>query len=259
MKQSTTYLAFFLASIISGCSSDHAARHQDHLLQATTWYQHAAEMRALYYQSFNWAGRELDERISEGSVKPLAVVLDIDETVLDNSPQTAQQIVENEPFNNEMWDEWCSMAKARPLPGALDFTKRAAAQGVEVFYISNRGIHLLDATINNLRTAGYPFSDSSHVLLKTSTSIKDSRREKVKETHEIVLLIGDNLGDFSGIFENRLEGMALERVNENRELFGTTYIILPNPMYGSWEKPFRGESPPETVAIKKEKLKPYKH
>jgi len=81
----------------------------------------------------------------------------------------------------------------------------------------------------------------------------------VKETHEIALLIGDNLGDFSGIFDERSDGLANERVDENKDLFGTTFIILPNPMYGSWEKPFRSESPEKTRSLNKEKLRTYRH
>ncbi len=252
-------LTCMMTILILGCSRDQLTGQQDQLIQATIWFQHSAEMRALYYQSYHWAGRELDQKVSEGSEKPLAVVLDIDETILDNSPQTAQQIVEGVPFTDAMWDEWCSLAQAQPLPGALDFTKSAAEKGVELFYISNRGNHLLGVTLENLRAAGFPFADSSHVLLKTSTSVKDLRREKVKETHEIALLIGDNLGDFSGIFDERSDGLANERVDENKDLFGTTFIILPNPMYGSWEKPFRSESPEKTRSLNKEKLRTYRH
>ncbi|MFH0759048.1 MAG: 5'-nucleotidase, lipoprotein e(P4) family [Bacteroidota bacterium] len=259
MKNFLTYRICLLIILLPGCTRDHLTGQQDQLIQATIWFQHSAEMRALYYQSYNWAGRELERKVSEGSEKPWAVVLDIDETVLDNSPQTAQQIVDGEPFTDAMWDEWCSLAQAQPLPGALDFTKSAAGKGVELFYISNRGNHLLGVTLQNLRAAGFPFADSSHVLLKTSTSVKDPRIEKVKETHEIALLIGDNLGDFSGMFDERSDGLVKERVDEKRDLFGTTFFLLPNPMYGSWEKPFRGEFPEETRSLKKEQLRTYRH
>jgi len=249
MKNFLIYQTCLMTILVLGCTRDHLTGQQDQLIQATTWFQQSAEMRALYYQSYNWAGRELDRKVSEGSEKPLAVVLDIDETVLDNSPQTAQQIVDGVPFTDAMWEEWCSLAQAQPLPGALDFTWQAVGQGVEVFYISNRANHLLDVTLENLRTAGFPCADSSHVLLKTNSSVKDERREKVNKTHEIALLIGDNLGDFSGIYDDRLEGQAMLHVDENRDLFGTTFIVLPNPMYGSWEKPFRSESPEKTLSV----------
>ena len=258
MKRIPITIACTMVILVTGCKQTGPVRHQEHLLQAAAWFQHSAEMEALYYQSFHWAGREMDLKIAEGSEKPLAVVLDIDETVLDNSPQTAQQVIDGVPFNREMWDEWCSLARADPLPGALEFTREASDRGVEVFYISNRRIHLLDVTLKNLREAGFPFADSSHVLLRTDTSVKDARREKVRETHEIALLIGDNLGDFSGIFDDRNEGRAAQQVLENRKRFGTEFIILPNPMYGGWEKPFRGETPEATLMLKMEALKPYR-
>ena len=258
MKHTPIHIALAITILVSGCTKTDPNRLQDPLLQATSWYQHSAEMKALCYQAYHWAGRELVLRISEGSEKPLAVVLDIDETVLDNSPQTAQQIVDREPYTDEMWDEWCLLARAEPLPGALEFTREASNLGIEVFYISNRRIHLLDVTLQNLMEAGFPNADSGHVLLKTDTSVKDARREKVRETHEIALLVGDNLGDFSGIFDDRNGGRAVQQVWENRDRFGTRFILLPNPMYGGWEKPFRGETPEATVQLKKEALKPYK-
>jgi 5'-nucleotidase (lipoprotein e(P4) family) len=193
-------------------------------------------MEAIYYQSFNWAERILEMQLDEITDRPRAVVLDIDETVLDNSPQSAQQIIDGVPFSYELWDEWCSLATARPLPGSVQFTKKAAELGYEVFYISNRGNHLLGVTLKNLIAAGFANADSAHVLLKTDTSVKDSRREKVRETHKIALLIGDNLGDFSGFYDDREDRDVRELVRKEKSLFGTRYIILPNPMYGSWEK-----------------------
>lgn len=231
---------------------------QEHLLQAVAWYQHSAEMKAAYIQAFNWAGRILKSEAQAGVALPLAVILDIDETVLDNSPQTVRQILDGEAFSTEMWDEWCSLAQAEPLPGALEFTLQARALGVEVFYISNRGIHLLDVSLKNLKSAGFPNADAEHVLLKTDGSGKDERRAKVRETHDVVLLIGDNLGDFSGIFDERQGGLTSEVVMKNRDMFGYEFIILPNPLYGSWEKPFRGESPLLTKQNKTEGLRAYK-
>ena len=225
--------------LATSCSNNPAAESQGHLLQATLWYQHSAEMEALYIQAYNWGMKVIDQEVSPGGSRPMAVVLDIDETVLDNSPQTGRQLTLNEAFSNEMWDQWCELESAEALPGALEFTRYAGEKGVEVFYISNRGDHLLDVTLANLQKQGFPNADASHVLLKTETSVKDERRSKVKESHDIILLIGDNLGDFSGVFDERTEGSASTEVHKLRELFGCEFIMLPNPMYGSWEKPYR--------------------
>lgn len=263
MKKHIIYSGIAVLLVISACQTNEQesqsvqANSQEHLLQTVVWYQHSAEMKAAYIQAFNWAGRILKSEAQLGATLPLAVVLDIDETVLDNSPQTARQILDGEAFSNEMWDEWCLLAEAEPLPGALEFTLQAMAMGVEVFYISNRGIHLLDVSLKNLKSAGFPNADAEHVLLKTDSSVKDERRASVRETHDVVLLIGDNLGDFSGIFDERQGGLTSEEVMKNREMFGSEFIILPNPLYGSWEKPFRGESPMQTKQNKTASLRAY--
>lgn len=264
MKKLIVYSGIAISLLISSCRSANEERplvqtnSQDQLLQAVIWYQHSAEMKAAYIQAFNWASKILETKAHAGAALPRAVVLDIDETVLDNSPQTAQQIVDGVPFSNAMWDEWCLLSKAEALPGALEFTLLAEKMGVEVFYVSNRGIHLLNVSLKNLKSAGFPYADVEHVLLKTESSVKDERRAKVRETHDIVLLVGDNLGDFSGMFDQRQDGAASKSVMENRDVFGLEFIILPNPLYGAWEKPFRGESSKETNGNKIKSLKFYK-
>lgn len=246
--------ALLVFIVLAGCKQVAQTNSQDSLLQAVTWYQHSAEMEAIYIQSYNWAERILRERLEPDAEKPPAVVLDIDETVLNNSPQAAQQIIDGLPYSQEMWDEWCQLKQAEALPGVVDFTRKAMEMGVEVFYISNRGIHLLDVTLGNLESAGLPNADADHVLLKTGSSAKDERRDRVRQSFEIVLMIGDNLGDFSGIFDERLDGSDSENVLANAEHFGFDYIILPNPLYGGWEKSFRGDSPGASNLNKKECL-----
>jgi len=227
-------LLFFIGLL--GCNRPVHDEDQTYLLQSTLWYQHSAEMAALYHQAFNWATIVVKESSKEKSGKPLAVVLDIDETILDNSPSTGYQIIENVPFSESLWENWCNKMEAEPLPGSVAFTQYADNLGVEVFYISNRVGNLSDCTIANLIKHGFPNADTVHILLKHETSSKDLRREKIEENYEIILYIGDNLGDFAGSFDNRTNGIAKKLVEDRSELFGSKYIILPNPMYGSWEK-----------------------
>jgi len=257
MKKHVIIFGIALYLMLSGCQPSVESNTRDYLLQAVTWFQQSAEMKATYIQAYNWASMLLEQRIKEPSALPYAVILDIDETILDNSPQTARQILDDLPFSDAMWDEWCSLAEAEPLPGALEFTLLAADRGVEVFYISNRGIHLVNVTLENLKNAGFPYADPEHLLLKTSNSVKDDRRAKVRESHEVMMLIGDNLGDFSGIFDQRLDGADIENVISNQDLFGSEFIILPNPLYGGWEKPFRGATPLESIKNKRAALRAY--
>jgi len=215
----------------------------DKLLISVSWFQHAAEMTALYYQGFNIATMRLNEALAANKQdKPLAVVVDIDETMLDNSPFESSLI--NNADSLEGWYNWTSKASAKALPGALEFAKYAQSKQVEIFYITNRDDSERVSTLKNLETEGFPFASENHLLTKSdlslitgNTSSKAGRRAKVSENHEIVLLIGDNLNDFSEIFEDRSNNDGKEMVQKNRELFGKKFILLPNPMYGAWEKP----------------------
>ena len=241
-KQNISLPGMLIVLLLLGfqaCNQSETEINQSYLLQSTSWYQQSGEMKALYYQAFNWAEILLNEKAKVKGEKPQAVILDIDETVLDNSPSSACQIIENIPFSEALWEDWCSKIEAEALPGALEFTLYADKLGVEVFYISNRAENLSEYTIANLEKLGFPNADPVHILLKNDTSSKDFRREIVHEKYDIILFIGDNLGDFDGSFDNRTNGIAKKLVEERSDRFGTEYIILPNPMYGSWERPFR--------------------
>ena len=238
----SNFLKLFFISIILisfGCNGNQVQKKQDtnsnNLLNATAWFQQSAEMRACYTQTFNWAKKVLKANIDSSKSKlPKAVVVDIDETMLDNSPYEVYLIKNNLTHKKDLWNHWVSLAVAEPLPGALDFAKFAEANNVEVFYISNRSVKNLAPTMKNLIDKGFPFADSTHILLKDSTSDKSPRRELVASKHDVVLLVGDNLRDFDEIFKDRTNNFGFKTVDANKKLFGTKYFILPNPMYGQW-------------------------
>jgi 5'-nucleotidase (lipoprotein e(P4) family) len=212
------------------------SKSQDHLIMSTLWYQTSTEMKALYYQCFNIAKLRVDMDLQNNpSDTKKAVVVDIDETMLDNSPFEGNCINTGVGYTKESWGEWTSKISAKALPGAVEFSEYAKSKGVEVFYISNRSIDEFDVTLKNLQNENFAFADSAHLLLKTTTSIKTERRDIVKENYEIILLIGDNMGDFSDIFEDRSTNFGFDEVEKNKSEFGNKYIVLPNPMYGKWE------------------------
>jgi 5'-nucleotidase (lipoprotein e(P4) family) len=105
---------------------------------------------------------------------------------------------------------------------------------VEVFYISNRTVQEMGPTIENMAAVGFVNADSTHMLLKETTSSKVERRALIEKNYEILLLVGDNLADHSGSYEKRGPDHGFAAVDADRKLFGTRYIVLPNPMYGSW-------------------------
>ncbi len=238
MKKTMFYfLSILLFSSLVSCApreTKEEVTNNDGLILATLYMQQSAEYQAICKQAYNFGKLKLDEHLkSYNGTKKLAVVVDIDETVLDNSPFSARSILENTDYP-QYWDEWCNKAEAKPIPGALDFLNYAADHGVETFYISNRKVHLTPATLKNLQEKDFPFADSAHLLLRTNTSNKEPRRNKVRETHDILILFGDNLGDFNPAFDDKgtLERHALVQQMKNK--FGEEYIVLPNPTYGAW-------------------------
>lgn len=233
-------LGLLMGVLISSCNQKEQKKEitqQDHLIMSVLWYQKSAEMRALYYQGFNLAKMQLGDKVKLMNAETKkAVVVDIDETMLDNSPSEGRCIETGESFNSKNWTEWTTKGVAKALPGAVEFSKFAQSLGVDVFYISNRGISEFDATLKNLQAEGFAFADSDHLLLKEEDSSKKSRREKVANNYEILLLIGDNLGDFHEIFDDRPQNYGFDLVDQYEKEFGDKFIVLPNPMYGTWEK-----------------------
>jgi 5'-nucleotidase (lipoprotein e(P4) family) len=202
--------------------------------KAVVWYQQSAELQALYYQAYQLATLRLEQIKETSKSGKWAVVLDLDETVLDNSPYQAAVITRGVVFP-EGWSEWVNLAQAEILPGAKSFLEKAVELGFEPFYITNRSEKEKVATIKNLKDKKIPFADDAHVITKSTTSDKTLRREKVSETHEIVLLIGDNLGDFDEVFQRKSNSIRKNEVDALKHEFGKRFIIVPNPMYGEWE------------------------
>ncbi len=222
----------------------------EHMVLGTLYQQKAGEYMALCYQAFNLGKLMLDKDLADKSIdKHRVIVLDIDETVLDNSPFQAKCIIDGTayPIN---WDEWCNLASAKALPGAIDFLKYAKANGVGIFYITNRKIHLRDATIKNLMELGFPDADEEHVIMRTVDDSKEPRRQELLKKNHISLLFGDNLNDFSDVFENKKPEQRNAEVDNSRKLFGQRYIVIPNAMYGDWELALYGFNQKQPDSVK---------
>jgi 5'-nucleotidase (lipoprotein e(P4) family) len=245
MKAIVILLFVITLSFLNSCKDSSAFSKQnddepaltssDHLTMAVLYQQTAAEYRALCYQAFNVAKYQLDQNLRiMGLQKQQAIVLDIDETVLDNSPYEAKCILENVSYP-DYWDEWMNASNAKPVPGALEFLKYAESKGIEVYYITNRKEKYREQTLKNLKSLDFPFAQNDHLFMKTDESSKKARRDVVSETRKIILLIGDNLNDFSEVFEKKSVSERFELTDENQQEFGKRFIVLPNAMYGEWE------------------------
>jgi len=208
------------------------------------YVQKAAEYRALCHQAFNMARIAVEAELkkpkrlipsAERRKRP-AVILDIDETLLDNSPLQAQYIRDGKLFDLESFNRWILLEDAKPIPGALEFVRFLKLKGVEIFYISNRTDDVKEATIANLRKFGFPDATPERVLLASRNGeTKEPRRDSIRANHRVIMYVGDDLGDMGEMFERKSVADRFAAVDERRDLWGTLYVVLPNPMYGAWE------------------------
>jgi 5'-nucleotidase (lipoprotein e(P4) family) len=232
-------------------------------LNATLWAQASAEHDLSYRGIYAQATRQLAvalkqkdwDALPQGErKKPLgralkpAVIVDVDETVLDNSPYQARLIRDGKEYNEVSWDEWCREQRATALPGAVEFAKAAAAKGITVFYLTNRAQHLNEATLANLRSAGFPVAEKETVFLglgtvvegcEASGSAKGCRRELISRKYRVLAMVGDQLGDFIDVENNTVAARA-EAAQPYQAWFGDRWFMLPNPTYGSWDSAVLG-------------------
>ncbi len=228
----------------------------DDRLNATLWMQQSAEYKANAEAVYALASIRLGEALADPSwtaapeeqkagyeALPPAIVLDADETVLDNSPYQAWMVTTGASYSGKSWNAWAGEGEAGATPGAVEFNNAAAARGVKVFYVTNRSAEVEEATARNLKELGFPIdlsggSNVDALLTKGEkpdwTSAKGTRRAAIAENYRILLLIGDNLGDFTDDYKGSPE--ARQAVYEaHKERWGRDWLMLPNPAYGSWE------------------------
>jgi acid phosphatase len=214
------------------------------LAPVVQWQQQAAsgtddEARAAAANQLgNWNAMPMAERLGNDAGQPLAIILDADETVLDNSPYQARRIDVDALFEPDSWSAWVSERRARAVPGSVEFTQWAAGAGIAVFYVTNRSAADGAATADNLRALGFPLPDDGERLLLLDDargfgSDKVSRRKLVDRDHRVIGMFGDNLGDFLGGVKTD-NPTRKRRTATYRDWWGSRWFMLPNPMYGSW-------------------------
>ena len=203
-------------------------------LYTAFFQQRAAEYRALCFQGYNIASMRIDNYVAK-TEKPKAIITDIDETILDNSPYAVKQAYQGIEYTQNSWYDWTEKAQADTMPGAAAFLKYAASKGLQVFYVTNRMDKERDATLLNLKKYGLPNADAIHLYTRIDTASKEARRLQIMDRYEIVLLMGDNLADFSNMFDKKTEAQRTANVNYFNAEFGNKFIVFPNVNYGDWE------------------------
>lgn len=219
--------------LIFGCSTNKNSK-KDHSMY---WHKNSAEYKALCLQAYNIARKNIDLELSKKHEKPLAIIADLDETIFNNTPYNEMLIKKNTSYNQENWSNWVNKKVATAIPGALDFFKYADSKGVEIIYLSNRKIENYEPTKSNLIDLGFPFDESTIMLLRDKTRDKLDRRDAVTN-YNVIMLIGDNLGDFDSVFFGKSNQERWEESKLLKEDFGDKFILIPNLIYGDWEKGF---------------------
>jgi acid phosphatase len=238
--------------VLMGCAGQATPPKGPEELNATLFHQLSAEYRAVVLHIFAAAESRLEaqlldpdasalEAVTTGADKPPAIIVDVDETMLDNSPWQVRAMRDGTAYPVG-WAEWCEEASAEPLPGAVEFAQAAAARGVTVFYVTNRDVSVDDATARNLAARGFPMAAGLDVVLTKNEredwgSDKTSRRLHVAEQYRVVMLLGDNLGDFIGDEYTRLDNAGRrDAVDRFTVHWGTDWFMIPNAIYGGWSQ-----------------------
>jgi len=236
--------------------SSGAARAQDavpnDLLIAALWTQRSVEFKGNAMTVYALAKLRLDQALADKSWTaapaeqkgdfanlPPAVVLDVDETVLDNSLYQVWTIKAGTSFSEPTWNQFCAAQVSRAIPGSVEFTQYAESKGVKVFYVTNRAASTEKDTRENMQKLGYPMGGNVDTFLMQNEqpgwgSQKGTRRAFIAKDYRILLSFGDNFGDF----DDRYRASEADRqkfFEENKARWGREWLVIANPTYGSFD------------------------
>ncbi len=274
MKYALPFL--FLAGALPALATDLPAEEAkgpaaNDNLNAVLWDQTAVEAKAVTAGVYALARIRFDEALADKSRtadpsvqtgdfadKPPAVVLDVDDTVLNTSPYQAWNVKQGTSFDPKTWTAYVNAKIDFAIPGAVEFTQYAASKGAKVFYVTNRTKEEEPATAVRLKALGFPMGDNVDTVLSAKekedwTSAKSTRRAYIAKDYRLLLLIGDNLGDFTDAYKGSIEERQ-KVFDDNAQHWGKDWIAIPNPTYGSWESAAYGhdfKTPPEQQRQKK--------
>ncbi|WP_201777000.1 5'-nucleotidase, lipoprotein e(P4) family [Martelella endophytica] len=245
-------LSLTAACLAGPAMAQDATVPQNDLLNATLWMETSVEYKATVSQLFTLAKLQLDAALADADWTavsdkqpegyadlPVAIITDLDETMLDNGNYEASLVTRGTDYSSKEWTDYVNSETSTAVPGALDFLNYADSKGVKIFYVSNRKAIEKDGTVSNLEALGFPMGGNvDTVLLRGDkeewTSAKESRIDYVAKDYRVLLLMGDNLGDFT----DKADGSIADRdavFDETADHWGHDWIMFPNPEYGSWE------------------------
>ncbi len=191
------------------------------------WVTQSLEYESICAQTYSLAYIALERQIK--STNRPVIIMDIDETVLDNSQYQVELFLQQKEYNSRSWDKWVLKEAAELVPGAKNFIlKYKQNPNSRIIYLSNRNAATLEATKNNMKKLGIYFENDIFLLRENNEDTKVIRRNEVMSGAgrmqkygplKILAYFGDAMGDFplGGGYE-----------------FARNKFIFPNPMYGKW-------------------------
>ena len=241
--------ALLLAVALAGCTATPAPQPVPAAPPPTTttsvplgpaihWSRNSAEHRAAFLETYRAAAAALETLVEGRQPFTWAVVLDADETMIDNSTYQKERQVQGLAFSNESWHAWVRRQEATPLPGALDFLETVRRLGGKVAVVTNRSDEVCGPTEANIRALRMPVDvvlcrplNGPSDKAPRWQAVEEGKASKYLPPLDIVMWVGDNIQDFPGGSQAMTGGSqdAFER-------FGHDFFLLPNPMYGSWER-----------------------
>lgn len=269
-------VAASLSLAASAPAQDASARAD--LINATLWMQKSVEYKAAALSAYALARLRLEQALADrkwtaapkeqkgefGDLPP-ALIMDLDETAMDNSSYQAWMVTSGNSFTPRTWTAYVNAMQALAVPGAVEFANYAASKGMKVFYVTNRTAVEKPATLKNLEKLGFPMGGGVDTVLASGerpdwTSAKSTRRAHIARDYRVLLNLGDNLGDFTDAYRGT-EAERLKVFEANRERWGREWIMLPNPIYGSFESAAFGhdfrKSQAEQNELKRRALVPW--
>ena len=230
------------------------------LLWAVAYKQTAAEFYALCHQAYNLARMRIDLALAERDAgdRPLAVITDMDNTILHALSYWGHLINEGRDFfDDAIWDEWLPHNLITAVPGAKDFFDYCKRYAVEVFYVTNRnqGERTFEYAIAHLRHLNFPIDSEEKLFVFRESSDKTPARRKIEETHDVALMLGDNLNDYRRDYYVKDVEERRALMERDRDDWGTKFILVPNPTDGHWVRAIFGDSEPAPTDANRRVLK----
>lgn len=265
------FLAYLLAGGVAvplaACTQESVNGDEAHdedlhnsLLWAVAWTQTAAEFAAICHQAYNIAKLRIDMALGlhNDADKPLAVITDMDNTIIQTADYWGHLInAGHDFFDDALWDDWMSKNLVKAVPGSQAFFDHCLVNNVEVFYVSNRdqGDRTDEYALAQLENLNFPYADAEHLTANRATSNKMAIKEKVSLSHNLVLMLGDNLNDYKRDYYVTDIDERFALVERDRDEYGDRFILLPNPTDGHWVRAIFGESEPSPTDANRRLLK----